>query len=158
MVRSVLLHNRNGASFVDVTTSSGTGEMHKGHGVAFADSTTTATKTSSSRWAARRQATRMRFGCSRTRATDTTGSIVELVGVTTNRAGIGARVSVTVEYPDGGRRTFHRAIGSGGSFGASPLQQHIGIGASARIRGDRHLVAGEQHPPAVCERPEEPDD
>ena len=34
---SVLLRNKNGTSFVDVTVSSGTGEMHKGHGVAFAD-------------------------------------------------------------------------------------------------------------------------
>ena len=34
---SMLLRNKNGASFVDVTVSSGTGEMHKGHGVAFAD-------------------------------------------------------------------------------------------------------------------------
>jgi hypothetical protein len=34
---SMMLRNKNGASFVDVTVSSGTGEMHKGHGVAFAD-------------------------------------------------------------------------------------------------------------------------
>jgi tetratricopeptide (TPR) repeat protein len=34
---SVLLHNKGGKSFVDVTESSGTGEWHKGHGVAFAD-------------------------------------------------------------------------------------------------------------------------
>ena len=34
---SMLLRNKNGTSFVDVTVSSGTGEMHKGHGVAFAD-------------------------------------------------------------------------------------------------------------------------
>jgi hypothetical protein len=29
--------------------------------------------------------------------------------------------------------TFHRVVGSGGSFGASPLRQHIGIGRAARI-------------------------
>ncbi len=33
----MLLRNRGGVSFVDVTVSSGTGELHKGHGVAFAD-------------------------------------------------------------------------------------------------------------------------
>ena len=37
LVPSVLLRNKGGKAFVDVTTSSGTGEMHKGHGVAFAD-------------------------------------------------------------------------------------------------------------------------
>ena len=36
-VPSVLLRNQGGRSFVDVTASSGTGELHKGHGVAFAD-------------------------------------------------------------------------------------------------------------------------
>ena len=37
LVPSVLLRNREGKSFVDVTAFSGTGELHKGHGVAFAD-------------------------------------------------------------------------------------------------------------------------
>ena len=33
----VLLRNDDGKKFVDITASSGTGEMHKGHGIAFAD-------------------------------------------------------------------------------------------------------------------------
>ena len=37
LVPNVLLRNKEGKSFVDVTASSGTGELHKGHGVAFAD-------------------------------------------------------------------------------------------------------------------------
>ncbi len=37
LVPSVLLRNHDGKRFVDVTSSSGTGELHKGHGVAFAD-------------------------------------------------------------------------------------------------------------------------
>ncbi len=37
LVPSVLLRNHDGKYFVDVTASSGTGELHKGHGVAFAD-------------------------------------------------------------------------------------------------------------------------
>ena len=37
LVPNVLLRNRSGRTFVDVTVSSGTGELHKGHGVAFAD-------------------------------------------------------------------------------------------------------------------------
>ena len=31
------------------------------------------------------------------------------------------------------RRFIYRTVGSGGSFGASPLQQHIGLGKNARI-------------------------
>jgi len=33
----LLFRNKEGKSFVDITTSSGTGCLHKGHGVAFAD-------------------------------------------------------------------------------------------------------------------------
>ena len=55
---------------------------------------------------------------------------MKLVGVTSNRGAIGARITVTVDGPSG-RRRFHRTVGPGGSFGASPLQQHIGLGANA---------------------------
>ena len=96
-------------------------------------STTTATRTSSSKSAARRPATPTRCGCSRTPATATTGSALKLVGVKTNRAAIGARIKVTVENGGGGTRAIYRTVGSGGSFGASPLEQHIGLGRAARI-------------------------
>jgi hypothetical protein len=58
---------------------------------------------------------------------------VKLVGVKTNRAAIGARIKVTVENKGQGTRSVYRTVGSGGSFGASPLQQHIGLGKDARI-------------------------
>ena len=34
---------------------------------------------------------------------------------------------------NGPLRTIHRQVGTSGSFGAAPLEQHIGLGASARI-------------------------
>jgi FG-GAP-like repeat len=37
LLPDVLLHNKEGKFFTDVTASSGTGELHKGHGVVFAD-------------------------------------------------------------------------------------------------------------------------
>src|SRR5208282_1590260 len=58
---------------------------------------------------------------------------LHLVGVKSNRAAIGARIKITVEDEGQGRRTIYRTVGSGGSFGASPLSQHIGLGKSARI-------------------------
>jgi hypothetical protein len=56
---------------------------------------------------------------------------LKLVGTTTNRAAIGARITVTVQGA-AGKRSIHRVVGSGGSFGASPLQQHIGLGPAAQ--------------------------
>jgi hypothetical protein len=57
---------------------------------------------------------------------------VKLVGVKTNRAAFGARVTVTVADTARGKRTIHRTVGTGGSFGASPLQQHVGLGKAAQ--------------------------
>jgi hypothetical protein len=57
------------------------------------------------------------------------------VGVKSNRAAIGARIKVMVEDEGKTRRSIYRTVGSGGSFGASPLEQHIGLGKPARIVG-----------------------
>ena len=56
-----------------------------------------------------------------------------MIGQKTNRAAVGARIKVAVENAGQGIRTIHRTVGSGGSFGASPLAQHIGLGKAARI-------------------------
>jgi hypothetical protein len=45
---------------------------------------------------------------------------------------MGARIKITVEN-EGQTRSIYRTVGSGGSFGASPMEQHIGLGKSARI-------------------------
>jgi hypothetical protein len=58
---------------------------------------------------------------------------LHLVGVRSNRAAIGARIKLTVANARGAQRSIYRTVGSGGSFGASPLAQHIGLGKSARI-------------------------
>src|SRR5690606_38667179 len=58
---------------------------------------------------------------------------ISLVGVTSNRSALGARLAITVQQADGTRRTLHRTVGSGGSFGASPLRQHVGLGAATSI-------------------------
>jgi hypothetical protein len=58
---------------------------------------------------------------------------LELEGVRENRSAIGARVEVQVET-ETGPRSIHRSVGSGGSFGASPLRLEIGLGQARRIR------------------------
>jgi hypothetical protein len=128
-VGSVLLHNQGGRGFVDVTASSGTGELHKGHGVAFADvdddgDLDIVFKVGG---ATPGDAHAFRLFANPGHGRDWLG--LDLVGTRTNRAAIGARIAVTVRGADGVTRTVHRTVSSGGSFGASPLQQHIGLGA-----------------------------
>jgi hypothetical protein len=59
--------------------------------------------------------------------------VLELEGRTANRSAIGARVAIETVQAGGARRTLHRTIGTGGSFGAGPLPLHAGLGRAERI-------------------------
>ncbi|MEO5720658.1 MAG: ASPIC/UnbV domain-containing protein, partial [Chthoniobacterales bacterium] len=54
-------------------------------------------------------------------------------GRQTNRSALGARIEVEVETPHG-VKTHYAVVSTGGSFGGSPLTQHIGLGDAARVR------------------------
>ena len=56
---------------------------------------------------------------------------VKLVGEKTNKAAIGARIKVVTagEKP----QTVHRHVSSGSSYGASPLQQTVGLAKAQRV-------------------------
>ena len=56
---------------------------------------------------------------------------VKLVGKKTNRSAIGARVKVVTAGPN--PRTIYRWVTSGSSFGANPLEQHIGLGKADKV-------------------------
>jgi hypothetical protein len=133
LVPSMLLRNKGGKAFVDVTVSSGTGELHKGHGVAFADLDNDGDQEIAFKvgGATPGDAHAFRLFENPGHGNDWLG--LNLVGVKSNRAALGARIKVTVEDGTGARRQIHRTVTSGGSFGASPLAQHIGLGRSARI-------------------------
>jgi hypothetical protein len=133
LLPNVLLHNNAGKSFVDITASSGTGELHKGHGIAFADLDGDGDEeiVAEIGGATPGDSHPLRLFENPGHGNDWIN--LRLVGVQTNRAAIGARITVTVENEGRGTRAIHRTVGSGGSFGASPLEQHIGLGKSARI-------------------------
>ena len=132
LVPSVLLRNSEGRRFVDVTLASGTGELHKGHGVAFADLDNDGDQeiVFEVGGATPGDAHAFRLFENPGHGNDWLG--LHLVGTKTNRAAIGARITVIVEDERGVRRAVHRTVNSGGSFGASPLQQHIGLGRGVR--------------------------
>ncbi|HEY6616565.1 MAG TPA: FG-GAP-like repeat-containing protein, partial [Vicinamibacterales bacterium] len=133
LLPNVLLRNKEGNSFVDVTASSGTGELHKGHGIAFADLDNDGDEEIIAEIGGATPGDSHPLRLFENPGHGNDWISLRLVGVKTNRAAIGARIKLTVENEGRGIRTIYRSVGSGGSFGASPLEQHIGLGRSARI-------------------------
>jgi hypothetical protein len=135
LLPNVLLRNNEGKSFVDVTVSSGTGELHKGHGIAFADLDNDGDDeiVAEIGGATPGDSHPLRLFENPGHGNDWIN--LRLIGVKTNRAAVGARIKLTVENDGRETRSIYRSVGSGGSFGASPLEQHIGLGRSARIIG-----------------------
>ena len=129
----MLLRNREGKDFVDITASSGTGDLHKGHAVAFADLGNNGVEDLLASIGGPTPGDAHQFRVYKNPGSGNDWITVKLVGVKSNRAGIGARIQVTVENEGHGRRSVYRTVGSGGSFGANPIQQHIGLGKSAKI-------------------------
>jgi len=133
LVPHVLLRNHDGKYFADVTTASGTGELHKGHGVAFADIERDGNEDILTLTGGAVPGDSHEFRLFENPGNGNDWINVKLVGVKSNRAAIGARIKVTVQNEGQGQRSIYRTVGSGGSFGASPLEQHIGLGKSAKI-------------------------
>ena len=113
-------------------------------------SSTTAISTSSRRWEERSRATRSPTRCSATPASATTGSSSPSKGAS-NRAAIGARLRVDV-VENGRQRSIFRTVNSGGSFGANPLRQHIGVGTGDGDRDHRGVLAHQRHDAGLRER------
>jgi tetratricopeptide (TPR) repeat protein len=133
LVPNVLFRNHDGKYFVDVTASSGTGELHKGHGVAFADIAHSGHEDILAEIGGALPGDSHTFRLFENPGNGNDWISVKLAGVKTNRPAIGARIKVTVRNEGQRTRSIYRWVGSGGSFGAAPLEQHIGLGKSATI-------------------------
>lgn len=145
LLPNVLLHNKGGKKFVDITASSGTGELHKGHGVAFADMDNDGDEDLLEVVGGAVPGDSHAFRLFENPGHGNDWISVRLVGVRANRAAIGAKVKVTVRNGTG-TRAVYRTVGSGGSFGASPLEQHLGLGKSAEIVGLEIQWPGDSQP------------
>jgi hypothetical protein len=148
LVPNVLLRNKEGKAFVDITTSSGTGELHKGHGVAFADIDNDGDQDILTVIGGATPGDSHAFRLFENPGQGNDWLRVRLVGVKANRSAIGARLKVNLPS-----RSIYRTVGSGGSFGASPLEQHVGLGKSARIESLEILWPGSPQPQKFIDVP-----
>ena len=128
-----MFRNDGGKAFVDVTASSGTGEMHKGHGIAFADLERNGHVDIVSANGGAVPADKHTLRLFKNPGNDNDWINVRLTGVKSNRSGAGAEITVTVENDGHAARKIYRTVGDTSSFGGNPLEQHIGLGHGARI-------------------------
>ncbi len=129
----VLLRNNAGKSFVDITASSGTGEIHKGHGIAFADLERNGHEDILAEIGGSVPSDKHTMRVFKNPGNNNDWINVRLTGVKSNRAALGAEIKLTVQDDDAASRTIYRTVGDTSSFGANPIEQHIGLGHGARI-------------------------
>jgi len=132
LVPNRMFRSAAGQSFQDVTTSGGFGHLQKGHGIAFADLDNDGDQDVYAGLGGFFSGDVYPNALFENPGHGNRWLKLELRGVRANRAAIGARVEIVVEV-DGARRTLHRLIGSGGSFGGAPMRCEIGLGGATRI-------------------------
>ncbi len=133
MMPHVLLRNKEGKGFVDITASSGTGELHKGHGIAFADLERRGQEDIVAEMGGAVPSDKHAMRVFRNPGNDNGWINIRLTGVKSNRSAVGAEIKITVEYEGHDTRSIYRRVGDTSSFGGNPLEQHIGLGHGGRI-------------------------
>ena len=128
-----MYRNDKGKSFQDVTFSGGFGHLHKGHGISFGDLDRDGDQDVFAQIGGFYPGGAFSNALYENPGHGNRWVSVRLVGHRSNRAAIGARIEVVVDTPDG-PRSIHALVGSGGSFGASSLEQEIGLGDATGIR------------------------
>ena len=133
LIPNKMFKNIDGKRFEDVTSSSRTGSLQKGHGVAFADFRNCGLQDifiemgGAYKGDAYMSSLYVNPG-----QNDNHWISVKLEGVKSNKAGIGSHIKIS--FTDNGlRRVVYKDVNSGGSFGSSPLQQEIGVGQARMI-------------------------
>ncbi|MCH8206665.1 MAG: VCBS repeat-containing protein [Chloroflexi bacterium] len=130
---NIAYRNNDGLSFTDVTFSAGLGHLHKGHGIAFGDLDRDGDQDIFAQIGGFYPGDGFENALYRNPGHGNRWLSAKLIGVESNRAAIGARIKVELAMRDGSRRAVYSWVNSGGSFGASSLEQEMGLGQAERI-------------------------
>ncbi|WP_282163286.1 CRTAC1 family protein [Ulvibacterium marinum] len=129
-----MYRNIEGKSFEDVTFQGGFGHIQKGHGIAFFDYDNDGDQDIYEVLGGAVSGDTFQNILFENRGNTNAWITLRLVGKTANRSAIGARIKITVKDINGGERLIYTTVSSGGSFGASSLQQEIGLGEIQEIK------------------------
>jgi hypothetical protein len=131
LVPNRMFRNVDGKRFAEITCTSGTGHLQKGHGVACGDYDRDGDIDIFIQMGGPINGDKYHNILFENPGQGNHALTVKLVGKKSNRPGIGARIKAETA----GLRplTIHRHVSSGSSFGANPLEQSIGMGRATRL-------------------------
>jgi hypothetical protein len=126
-----MFKNDGGKRFVDISLSSGTAHLQKGHAVAAGDWDRDGNVDLFVEMGGATPGDQFRNILWQNPGHANSWLTVKLEGVKTNRAAIGARIKAVPEGQGG--RAVYRHVTSGSSFGGNPLEQTIGLGPAKKL-------------------------
>ncbi len=131
LVPNRMFRNVDGQRFAEITASSGTGNLQKGHGVSCGDFDRDGDVDLFIEMGGAVPGDKYHNILFQNPGQQNHWLTVKLVGQKTNRAAIGTRIKVVTAGEK--QLTVHRHVSSGSSWGANPLEQHIGLGKAERV-------------------------
>ncbi len=133
LVPNRLFKNLGGKKFADVTVASRLGNLQKGHGVSFADVDNDGDQDVFIETGGPFKGDSYFNSFYLNPGQNNNNWIsIQLEGTHSNRSAIGAHI--TIRFTENGvTRTVYKDVNSGGSFGASPFRQEIGIGSAPMV-------------------------
>jgi hypothetical protein len=133
LMPNVMYRNRRGTSFADVSTSGGFAHLQKGHGVVFADFDHDGDQDIFEEMGGAFSGDKAHNVFYENPGFGNHWLTMKLVGARSNRSAIGARIRAEIDE-NGVRRSVYKHVNSGGTFGANPLRQTIGLGTASVVR------------------------
>jgi hypothetical protein len=132
LIPNRMFRNAGGKYFQEVTTSGDFGHLQKGHAIAFADLNNNGSQDVFAVMGGLYESDTAFDTLYENPGHGNHWITLKLEGVQTNRSAIGARIKVVI-LEGGQQRAIYKTVGSGGSFGANPLRQEIGLGQASAI-------------------------
>ena len=133
LMPNVMYHNVSGKRFNDVTWAGGFGQLQKGHAIAFADLDNDGDQDVFQQMGGSYPGDKFFDALYENPGFGNHWITIQLIGVQSNRAAIGAHIRADVVV-DGKLRTIYKHLNSGGSFGGNPFRQTIGLGMASSIQ------------------------
>ncbi|UTW65816.1 CRTAC1 family protein [bacterium SCSIO 12643] len=130
IVPNRMFRNMAGKKFEEVTTAGHFGHIQKGHGVAFADLDRDGDQDIYTVLGGAYEGDVFTNVLFENPISKNNWIVIQLEGIESNKSAVGTRIALTL---DSGQKIY-RTVSTGGTFGASPLQQEIGLGTAQKIQ------------------------